>query len=126
MPKKNLPPHEIIKSEELSSMYNERYIVINPETGEVLDDAQGYGYKSRQKAHAGFGYKATHSKSQTKKEKARARAWWANHKSLSRDIESEMFYALKDREEFTYEDFKEMLKDEDLRKLTPRILWRYF
>lgn len=34
-----------------------RYCIIDAETGEVLDDAQGYGYKTVQKAHAGYGYK---------------------------------------------------------------------
>ncbi len=34
-----------------------RYAVIDMESGEIVDDAQGYGYKSAQKAYAGWAYK---------------------------------------------------------------------
>lgn len=37
-----------------------RYRVVDADTGEVLDDAQGYGYTSAQKAHRGFAYKQKH------------------------------------------------------------------
>lgn len=35
-----------------------RFCIISAETGEVLDDAQGYGYKTAQKAHAAYAYKS--------------------------------------------------------------------
>lgn len=47
--------YEVVKSEELSTQYDERYVVISKETGETLDDAQGYGYKSVRKAYAAYG-----------------------------------------------------------------------
>ena len=31
-----------------------RYEIVDPETGEVLDDAQGYGYRSIEKARAAW------------------------------------------------------------------------
>ena len=34
-----------------------RYAVVDIESGEIVDDAQGYGYKSAQKAYAGWAYK---------------------------------------------------------------------
>lgn len=34
-----------------------RFCIISAKTGEVLDDAQGYGYKTAQKAHAAYAYK---------------------------------------------------------------------
>lgn len=34
-----------------------RYFIVSTETGEVIDDAQGYGYKTAQKAYAGYAYK---------------------------------------------------------------------
>ena len=36
----------------------ERFIIVNIETGEVLDDAQGYGYKTAVNAYKAYGYKA--------------------------------------------------------------------
>ena len=47
----------VIESEKLSNEYDRRYVVIDKDTGEILDDAQGYGYKSAQKAHAAYAYK---------------------------------------------------------------------
>lgn len=41
---------KVVYSRELSSEYEPRYIVIQPKTGAVLDDAQGFGYTSREKA----------------------------------------------------------------------------
>lgn len=41
-----------IKSEVLSSRRSERYVIVDTETGEILDDAQGFGYKSAPKAYA--------------------------------------------------------------------------
>ena len=54
MPAKNI---EVIEDKNLSSNYDKRYVVVDKDTGEVLDDAQGYGYRSVQKAYAAYGYK---------------------------------------------------------------------
>ena len=35
-----------------------RYAIMDMESGEIVDDAQGYGYKSAQKAYAGWAYKS--------------------------------------------------------------------
>lgn len=37
-----------------------RYIVVDSETGDILDNAQGYGYKSIEKAYKGYAYKMYH------------------------------------------------------------------
>lgn len=36
---------------------HDRYVIVDIETGEILDDAQGYGYKSKEGAYKCFGYK---------------------------------------------------------------------
>lgn len=48
---------KVIKSEKLTTRYQERFICIDEDTGEILDDAQGYGYKTPQKAYAAYAYK---------------------------------------------------------------------
>lgn len=45
-----------IRDDSLSIRGEARYVIVDAATGEVLDDAQGYGYKSAQRACAGFGY----------------------------------------------------------------------
>ena len=55
--KSNNASYKVIKSENLSSAYEERYVIVCKETNEILDDAQGYGYKTKQRAHASYAYK---------------------------------------------------------------------
>jgi hypothetical protein len=41
----------VVASAALSSNVDKRYVVVDEATGEIVDDAQGYGYKSAQNAH---------------------------------------------------------------------------
>ena len=60
--------YKVIESKELSNAGKKRYIVVDIQTGEVLDDAQSYGYKSIKNAYSAFGYK-TRDKSKDKEKK---------------------------------------------------------
>lgn len=61
-----------------------RYRIIDAETGEVLDDAKGYGYKTARNAHISFCY--THrdkSKDEAKKAKQKQiKAWMTKHQEF--------------------------------------------
>lgn len=48
----------------------ERFCIVSTETGEILDNAQGYGYKTAQKAYKGYGYK-TRDKSKDREKRAK-------------------------------------------------------
>lgn len=48
-----------------------RYCILDINTGEIVDDAQGYGYTSEQKAYAGFTYRHGHSARNKKSRKKR-------------------------------------------------------
>lgn len=49
---------KIIKNEYLSKTRNdERYVVVDSNTGKILDNAQGYGYKSYENAYRSYTYK---------------------------------------------------------------------
>lgn len=85
---------KIIKSEELFSLYDNRFIVIDLDTGEIIDDAQGYGYKTKQKAYAAFYYKKHNKKSDIKKNKKLKIAiekWLDKHEDFKDDIEYWVF-----------------------------------
>ena len=57
--------------------YHKRFIVVDKNTGEVLDDAQGYGYKSAQNAYKAYGYKnRVKSKDKEKAQKTRRIVKW--------------------------------------------------
>ena len=46
----------VIRYETTQDKKEKRYVVINKETGEILSDAQGYGYKSIPKAYSAYMY----------------------------------------------------------------------
>lgn len=54
--------YKAVLSERLSTRQNERFVIIDMETGEIKDDANGYGFKSPRRAYACFGYKKTRMK----------------------------------------------------------------
>ncbi len=46
---------KVVESPRLSKQHDKRYEIVNADTGEVLDDAQGYGYKDIRGAYAARG-----------------------------------------------------------------------
>lgn len=75
---------DVMASDTLSTPCNLRYVVVDKETGEIIDDAQGYGYKSKRNAYAAYKYKhRDKSKDKEKKEKEdQIIAWINEHKKF--------------------------------------------
>lgn len=68
---------EVREDSRLTRDGEKRYVVIEVETGKIVDDAQGYGYKSKQKAYAAYSYKTRdRSKDREKEEKKRKIRKW--------------------------------------------------
>lgn len=91
-----------------------RYVIVDADTGEVLDDVQGYGYKSAQKAHAAWAYKQK-PKSQRKKEasqKKLVKKWLDNHPGIEDGIDQMYLYAYEDGLKVRQSDIEALLKDE--------------
>lgn len=86
-----------------------RFAIADARTGEILDDAQGYGYKSRQKAYAAWGWK-NRSPEKVKKEK-RILAWYRKNKKFSDELGEISLYALKDREKVTDGDIVRIIEE---------------
>ena len=62
-----------------------RYCVVSEENEEILDDAQGYGYKTIQKAYAAYGYKIRKTRDVEKEEKTKEiKLWLKEHKGFFR------------------------------------------
>lgn len=100
-----------IKSKKLSTNYDARYVIVSTETGEILDDAQGWGYKSQQKAYAAYAYKSRGKKAmKAEKEKKRAvRNWISKHPTIADDFEDVMFEACKSGTELRKSEERELL-----------------
>lgn len=71
--------------------YDTRFCIIDKDTGEVIDDAQGYGYKTKQKAYAAWTYKTRKISSEEvrlKEEKTKKiKQWIKEHKSFMNLLE---------------------------------------
>lgn len=77
------------KSYEIVDFGVDRFCIIDSETGEILDDDNGYGYKTRQKAHAGWSYKrkSDSEKKAIKNIEQAVRSWIKGHRELEDEIE---------------------------------------
>ena len=97
-----------------------RYRIVNTATGEILDDAQGYGYKTAQKAYAAFSYKNRDKSKDAEKaaKKAQIKKWMKEHKSFVRGMDTIAFEIAKGSwgpdDKFDAKLVKEMLQDADL------------
>ncbi|MCD8376457.1 MAG: hypothetical protein LUD69_05890 [Oscillospiraceae bacterium] len=105
--------YELVVGGSLSTKYKPRWIVVDPKTGEVLDDAQGYGYKSREKAHAAYGHKTRdRSKDVEKTAKRRLVAQWCReHEDFMDDITQAEFEACKFGEKLDARTVEGMLEE---------------
>jgi histidinol-phosphate/aromatic aminotransferase/cobyric acid decarboxylase-like protein len=107
------PNIKTIRSKELSSQWEPRYVVVNTDTGEILDDAQGYGYKSPQNAYAAYAHKSR-SRQQRKEIQKKERAifaWLKEHKDFEAWIEDAAFQSVKCNEPFTAKTVNKMLTE---------------
>lgn len=74
-----------------------RWRLVDTDTGRIVDDAHGYGYRTAQAAYRAHGYKNTMRRRGTsaKTVKQRAQAWWATHERLHAELEDMQLQALK-------------------------------
>lgn len=106
----------VVVSPTLSEDYDRRYVVVDAATGAVIDDAQGYGYKTAQNAHRAHTYKSVSPAKKRQREaiKKSVRRRCVEHSYFMGDIEQAMFYAMKDGDTFTEADRSALLKERSL------------
>ncbi len=68
--------------------WDKRWILVDPVTDKVLDDAQGYGYKSKQSAIKAGWYKFGGGKRQLDTAAKDADRFWRNHKEFGQKIQA--------------------------------------
>ena len=110
----------VIEDTSLSTLKEKRYIVVDKETGAVLDDAQGYGFKSVKKAHAAYSYK-TRDKSKDAERKFkedRIRTWLKENQDFADLMDVVSFEIEKGscgpNEKFNASVIKKLLKEKEL------------
>lgn len=111
----------VVKDSRLSQGRDERFVVIDKDTKKVLDNAQGYGYKSIKGAYAAWSY--THrdkTKDKEKQEKERKiKLWMKEHKDFVKLMDALSFEIYKGShgvdEKFDAKFVKRMLKESGLK-----------
>ena len=74
----------VMEDSKLSKGNEKRFVVVDKNTGEILDDAQGYGYKTIRNAYSAYAYK-TRDKSKDKEKLAKKKhiqRWMKEHKNF--------------------------------------------
>jgi hypothetical protein len=106
----------VVASAALSSNFDKRYVVVDDATGEIVDDAQGYGYKSAQNAHRAHAYKSMPAKKKRQRDAAKQQVqrWCAQHPNFMQHVEQAMFYALKGDQNVTEADVRAILAEHGL------------
>ena len=112
---KSVNNYKVVKSEKLSEDFNPRFIIIEADTGEIIDDAQGYGYKSAQKAHSTYHYKTKPKKKkhQEHQQKQKVKTFCKQNKGFIKLIETLIFEAYKEgrQSELNLQFYKDMFKE---------------
>jgi hypothetical protein len=73
-------PYDIIRR------HDGRFIIADAETQEVLDNAQGHGYKTRQNAEKAAWYKFKGGKAKQDAERQAARAFWRQYPAFAKAV----------------------------------------
>ena len=92
---------------------NGRFVIVD-DNGQVADDAQGYGYKSKQSAHKAMWYKFQGGKEKIESRKRQRNDVFKQHKGLERFIDRwyETWFKELVRGEMTEDDLLQAIKDE--------------
>lgn len=104
--KSKIPPHRI-ECVSMGRKYGRRYVVVS-EDGKVLDDAQGYGFRSPDAAERCFAFQ----QSGKGKEVRKAEEWWKQkaHRKILSAFENEAFYAAKEGRHILVAELKLLLE----------------
>lgn len=120
-----------VKSDALSEQYFPRFIVIDAESGKVLDDAQGYGYKTAQKAIVAFKWKHDKKVQAWRKKKKKIKKWLEENPEFDNELEGMLFQTQKaayqgfDDAKLDVEDIQWLLNKHELTKFNAEEIFRY-
>lgn len=111
--KSRISKYKIVVSEELSTDTKTRYVIVDSETNELLDDADGVGFKTEKKALAKINWTLdSEARQEAKRRKLakeieekskKADQWMVDHKDFITEVEARAFRIMRKRDpEFTY------------------------
>lgn len=122
---------KVVKSDALSEQYFPRFVVIDAESGKVLDDAQGYGYKTAQKAIVAFKWKYNKKAQAWHKKKKKVKKWLEENPEFDNELEDMLFQTQKaayqgcDDAKLEVDDVQRLLDKHGLTKFSAEEIFRY-
>ena len=107
----------------INKEFEERYIIINNETGEIIDDAQGYGYKTSKKAYAAYYYKYKGGRER----QIKYQIFWKNNIEIAEYIDELVVYWSKEisKKNVSYSKILKTVNDHFNVSITPE-QFKYF
>ena len=117
--------YEAVICEELSTLQKRRYIVRDIETKKVLDNANGYGYKSKYLAYKAYAFKINDKEEidrilRNEKLSKTISAWCKQHRSFISSLEKYQYMAIeenpKDYGRLTLKYLNMALKDNNIKE----------
>lgn len=97
-----------------------RYIVVSLTTNKVIDDAQGYGYKTIQSAEKAMWYKYKGGKSKIDIAKKDAKLFWKSNSEIKDDLEDIMFVEMKEGNKLTNSELVLYVKNKYGKDIDPK------
>lgn len=92
----------------------------------ILDDAQGYGYRTARKAIASWSYK-NRKNSKTPSKSQQIKSWLDRHEDINEDLVDLAFRAMKEGVELTADDVRSVLDEHGVKgSFTPSEILRVF
>lgn len=115
--------YKVVKSDVLSGPWNSRFVVVDSETNAILDDAQGYGYKSAQGAYKAYAFKQKHPNPKKYKQdtKKKVKNFVAKHQEIFNSLNDVIWYATKDGENISSKEIEQFLKDNGINEIPVRV-----
>lgn len=99
-----------------------RYIVVSVSTNKIIDDAQGYGYKTKQGAEKAMWYKFKDGKSKIDIAKKDANLFWKYNSEIKDCLEDIMFIGLKEGNKLTKNELVNYVKDKYGKVIDPNCI----
>lgn len=88
-----------------------RFQIVNEDTGEVVDNAQGYGFKTAQKAYRFLAWKFGKKQKDKDWEKKMVQAYIKQNPGLEEELVELTLRGIKEGQQITEEDIVELLED---------------
>jgi hypothetical protein len=73
-----------------------RYVIVEKGTEKVLDDAQGYGYKTAEGAHKAGWFKFQRGNKKIASDKTAAKKFWKQHPDIKKEFVQSLEYGVKE------------------------------